>query len=160
MTLRRQTLWLIVAAIPTLVLATLAVCILLRFLAVRDQLGTWDFTFFDLDGTRGGHGEIDLVAEDWSVRWGPALPFVTFTPTLAPRLGNLVFAGNAATRYGDRAVLVWPHYISPREIFFTLVEDEPHRHDEIQVALQQQPPTGGPVSPDRREATARFRDQC
>jgi hypothetical protein len=157
MSLRQQTIWLIVAAIPTIILATLAICIILRFLAVRDQLGTWDITFVDLDGTVGGHGEIDLVVEDWSVRWAPSLPFVTFIPTLAPRSSNLNFEANAATRYGDRALLVRPQMMSSGEILCGVMYDDPHRHGEIVVDLHSHPPTNVQSSPERREATARFR---
>jgi len=42
MTLPRKTFWVILAAIPTLLIATLASSVLIRFLVARDRLGAWN----------------------------------------------------------------------------------------------------------------------
>ena len=89
MTLRRKTLFLILAAIPTLILAAVAIFLLLRFLAVRDLLGTWQVIVHDAKGAEVGHGHLDLVATSWTAHWSWSAPFVDFIPTMDDRAGRV-----------------------------------------------------------------------
>jgi hypothetical protein len=82
MRLTRRTVWMVVAAVPTLVVAVLAVGVMLRFLAVRDLLGRWNFTVSVGNGTIVGHGRTLLVASSWSAKWQRQWPLVVFTPTV------------------------------------------------------------------------------
>jgi hypothetical protein len=47
MSLPRKTLYLIATTIPTLLIASLAAYVLIRFLGARDQLGSWTLTVTD-----------------------------------------------------------------------------------------------------------------
>ena len=95
MTLPRKTFWLILTAIPTLLITTIASYVLIRFLTVRDRLGTWNLVVHDAKGAEVGHGTLILVATDWTTHWSWIAPFVVFTPTMAEDAGQLILGPSA-----------------------------------------------------------------
>jgi hypothetical protein len=89
MSLRRRSFWPLVAAIPTLVLMMAAGCVLVRFLAMRDRLGTWHLAIHDAHGAAVGQGDLTLVATGWTAQWSWRSPFVQFEPELAVPAGAI-----------------------------------------------------------------------
>jgi len=147
MNLRRKTVWLIITAIPTLLLAAFAVFILHRFLAVRDMLGFWNVTMVDGHGKVLGHGEMNLVAEDWTIGWA-SFPFVTFTPRLAFPSGHLIMEDSAKSQYGDHMEITRSYVNSSQGINCWLSR----RPLEISFDLHRQSPDSW-ASDKRRELT-------
>jgi hypothetical protein len=93
---------LILAALPTLVIAGLATWVLADWLAVRDRLGHWRLTVRDDAGADVGHGETDLLASAWTWDWLRLPPFVAFTARFNPGpCGTLTLEPATAARLGS-----------------------------------------------------------
>jgi hypothetical protein len=92
---------LILAALPTLLIAGLAAWILITWLAVRDRLGHWLLTVHDAHGVEQGQGDLDLVADQWVWIQIPRPPFVAFQVILdhGP-CGHLTLSPGAAAALG------------------------------------------------------------
>ncbi len=94
--LLRRLLMMTLAAVPTMIVAVLATWALVRFLSLRDALGTWRCTVHDDHGVEVGSGQVILVAEQWHVAWDGSPPFVRFSPDLAKEAGVITLNATGA----------------------------------------------------------------
>jgi len=58
--------WLLLSAIPFVLLSIPVLWILHRYLQVRDLLGMWHLHLEAADGTEVGHGQVTFTAKSWS----------------------------------------------------------------------------------------------
>jgi hypothetical protein len=91
----------ILAALPTMLIAGLACWILTGFLNTRDRLGHWHLTVRDDGGAEIGHGDMDLDVDHWAWWWTSRPPFLRCKPNLGTRTcGTLTLSAPAMEEFG------------------------------------------------------------
>ena len=68
----------------------LAACVLIRFFAAHDRLGSWTLTVTDDHGAARAHGRLTLTTTGWTTYWSWRPPWITFIP-------NPMFSDDAGT---------------------------------------------------------------